>query len=145
GGGGGGGVGGGGEVGEGDGVEAVRGGVREGRRRERQRVVPLPFEGKTAELLAGERGHPEHLAGVRRILAGGGDGPPVDPRSAEDLQGARVDDVRRRRGLRRGAPLYDAARNAEPRQEERGRHAGRASTDHENRGVDSFHLERRAP
>jgi hypothetical protein len=122
-----------------DGFEQVLREIAQGRRRELQRLCALTFERQAAEFLAGERGHPQHLPGVRRILARRVDRLHVDPGGAEDFEGTRVDHMRRRRGLRRRPPLDDAARDSQPRQEERAGHPGRARADDQHRGLAAGH------
>src|SRR5207237_8988161 len=79
-----------------DRLEQVLREVEERRGRVAEVLVGLALIGETAELLAGEPGHPDDLrsiAGTRRRRA---EARHVEPGSAADLERPRVDDVRLR-------------------------------------------------
>src|SRR5205085_4770710 len=102
-------------------LEQVLREVQERRRRERERVVPLPFVGQAAELFTGEGRHPRYVTAVlarRRQLAQATD---VDARATEDLERPRIHHVSLWRSVRSLSPLDDETRYAETRKQDRSR------------------------
>ena len=102
--------------------------VAEGRRCEAEAFLALSLEGERGDQLAGESGHEADVAGVFGPFAGRVDRVHVQPGLAADLEGACVDDVGGRGGLRPFAAFDQEARLAAIGEEECGDHADGACT-----------------
>ncbi len=107
--------------------------------RHRELLIALAFVGQAGDDVAAELGDPVHGAGVGRVLRVGADVVDVETDLAPDLEGARVDGVRRGRALWSVAAFHDQHGTTEPLEQQRGREADGPRAHDQHVDVEVFH------
>jgi hypothetical protein len=113
--------------------------VQERRRSECERVVALSLVRKAAELLARQARDPRDVTAVGTRCGQRAEPADVDPGGPQDLEGPWIHHVRLRRAMGSAAPLHDEARDAEPREQDRGHEPDGARADDQHRDLNAQH------